>query len=62
MKDRRPESRDCHGFEKPAGKCHGLAGVGVGVEIFEPQQNPYPECRSGVSWMAKYTQYSVVER
>ena len=34
--------RDCHGFEKPTDKRHGLAGVGVRVGIFKPWKNPYP--------------------
>jgi hypothetical protein len=33
-------SRDWHGFEKPEGKHHGLAGVGVGN--FEPLKKPVP--------------------
>jgi len=36
-------ARDCHGFEKPMGKCHRLVGVGVWVMIFDPMKNLYPQ-------------------
>jgi hypothetical protein len=41
-----PELGTVTGSVTRAGKCHGLAGVRVGVGEFLPLQNPYP-CGAG---------------
>jgi hypothetical protein len=42
--------RDCHGFEKPMGKCHGL-----GLKILNPSKTHTPSVGQGYCGWQKYT-------
>jgi hypothetical protein len=46
-----PKYSDCQGFQNPQGSGVGSVGVRVGVEIYIPLTNPYPQ--SGVRGIDK---------
>ena len=47
--NKRSMTSDCHGFEKPTGKCVGCSGVWVWVATCWPSMYLYPWCRLAVT-------------